>query len=158
MIAGIDCAKNKIAVVRYEPEEDRVEVFTYICEEANRCRQLASISGIAREATSGCEVVWIEEALVGRNTRSSLHVAVTTGAVAAGLSVKAYFVPVKAWKRKIIGNGNANKGAIALWLNANHETYAEQCGDDQDLIDATCIALYGHRIQTVAASLGLDRY
>jgi hypothetical protein len=81
-----------------------------------------------------------------RNLQTFLHLSQTSGVVAC--SVPAVLVPVSSWKLVTIGNGNASKELIAGWLAARHPAYFEACAGDQNLIDATCIALYGQAMVT----------
>jgi Holliday junction resolvasome RuvABC endonuclease subunit len=50
---------------------------------------------------------------------------------------------VMSWKKAVIGDGMATKGDVSDWLREHHEPYSAQCGGDQNLVDAICIALYG---------------
>jgi Holliday junction resolvasome RuvABC endonuclease subunit len=83
----------------------------------------------------------------------------TAGAVMAFLaeqSIPVELVNVKHWKKELIGNGNASKEDIAMWLSSTHPVYSAQC-DDQDQRDATCVALYGWQIlRTVEAGVLRD--
>lgn len=46
------------------------------------------------------------------------------------------------WKKELIGHGRADKDTIRAWLASHHPALAEVCGEDQDLVDAHCIALW----------------
>lgn len=97
--------------------------------------------------------VYIEEPLVAgaRNLQSSLKIARSVGVfmgacVAAGIT-HTYLIPVATWKAKVVGHGNASKDDVRAWLAGHKPEIAEICGDDQDLRDAACIALYGQGLQ-----------
>jgi Holliday junction resolvasome RuvABC endonuclease subunit len=79
-----------------------------------------------------------------RNLQTFLHLSQTSGVVAC--SVPACLVPVSSWKLGTVGHGNASKDDVARWLRATHPTLFEACAGDQNLIDATCIALYGQSL------------
>lgn len=76
-----------------------------------------------------------------RNLQTFLHLAQVSGVVAS--CTPATLVPVSAWKKGTVGNGAAGKELVAHWLRARFPDYYRQCDGDQNLIDATCIALYG---------------
>lgn len=95
----------------------------------------------------GPAAVFIEEPVVAgaRNLRSSLLIAQVCGAVlvAAGMERVVRLTPVSSWKKETVGNGNAGKQDVRDWLDAAHPQVAAVCGHDQDLYDATCVALHG---------------
>lgn len=76
-----------------------------------------------------------------RNLQTFLHLSQVSGVVAC--SVPATLVPVGSWKKGTVGNGAAGKGLVADWLRARFPRFHDQCGGDQNFIDATCIALWG---------------
>lgn len=47
------------------------------------------------------------------------------------------------WKAAVCGNGRASKDDVSRWLREHHEPYSAQCGGNQNLVDAVCIAIYG---------------
>lgn len=53
---------------------------------------------------------------------------------------------VMTWKADIVGNGRATKSDVSHWLQDHHEPYSSQCGGNQNLVDAVCIALYGRLV------------
>ena len=91
---------------------------------------------------------WAEEPpLAGsRNLQTFLHLAQVSGVVCC--AVPATPVPVASWKLGTVGNGAASKELVARWLYRCHPDYHRQCGGDQNLVDATCIALYGQAVDT----------
>jgi len=80
-----------------------------------------------------------------RNLQVFLHLAQVSGVVSAAARPST-LVPVSSWKLGTVGRGNATKDLVADWLRARHSGWHAQCGGDQNLIDATCLALYGHVI------------
>lgn len=97
--------------------------------------------------------IYIEEPVVAgaRNLQSSLKIARSVGAFmgacsAAGME-RVYLVPVSSWKAEVVGNGHATKDDVRAWLDQNEPTISTVCGNDQDLRDAACVALYGERLQ-----------
>jgi Holliday junction resolvasome RuvABC endonuclease subunit len=88
-------------------------------------------------------VAFIEEPLMAgpRNIRTALHLAQVAGALMT--TVPSYFVPVTTWKKEIVGKGNAKKEEVAEFLRTHQDFIHVR--ESQDLIDATCIRLYGER-------------
>lgn len=79
-----------------------------------------------------------------RNLQTFLHLAQVSGVVAC--CTPATLVPVGLWKKGTVGNGAASKDLVSRWLQRRHRGYFDQCGADQNLVDATCIALYGQTL------------
>lgn len=104
-----------------------------------------AVSKIVGSDLLGGDILYVEEPVVAgvRNLRTSLKIAQNAGSVFAGSSIPATFVPVSSWKKQIIGKGNAKKEEIAQFLKENHYEMWANCNEDQNLIDATCVALYG---------------
>lgn len=98
----------------------------------------------------GHSYVFLEEPVVAgvRNLRTTIKIAETAGAVIAAAcgAQGTYLVPVSSWKKGTHGSGNAGKSDVRTWLADHHPTLAAECGDDQDLVDAACVALHGRRL------------
>lgn len=104
-------------------------------------------------------VIYCEEPVVAgaRNLRSTILVAETVGVILA-LNARVYLVPVSSWKKATVGNGNASKDDVTVWLMREHPTYASECRDtqqreSQDLRDAAAIYLYGRDLDSSARVL-----
>lgn len=95
--------------------------------------------------------VFVEQPLLGRGgVRSTIKVSQAAAipllaAVACGVD-GVYEVNVQSWKKQVVGKGNASKDDVKAWLRVNHPERYAFTGGDQDLIDATCIYLYGESI------------
>ena len=123
-------------------------------KKGDRQEELAFLAEWVSSRLIMCDYIVIEEPLIGRGVRASLQIALTAGAVMSAVHpIKSSFVPVKTWKKEVIGNGNADKEAVRMWLHNADGGYALVCGDDQDRIDASCIALYGAGLLDRASSL-----
>lgn len=94
----------------------------------------------------GQDQVRIEEPVVAgaRNLRTSLQIAQTCGALLAHCPADTVLVPVSSWKKATTGKGNASKEDVSAWLKGAFPDFWYQCEGDQNLIDATCIALSRH--------------
>ena len=76
------------------------------------------------------------------------------GAILASSPCKAYPIAVGEWKKTIVGNGSADKDAVADWLsNANPQIF-DLCDANQNLVDAACIALYGQHLTRIGNRAG----
>lgn len=93
------------------------------------------------------DTIFIEEPPMVRSQKvhGQMHQVVGL-AISQALPAHSFLVNVKTWKKDLIGNGNAPKTAVTQWLNDHYPSYSAICGEDQDLTDATCIALYGRQV------------
>lgn len=141
-IIGIDCGGRKIALA----DLSRGIFFEY--EAANtvpRGDQLVQIAeALQPYRNSDGSPVWVEAPIVAgaRNLQSSLKIAQVTG-VAHTVMDNSHEVAVASWKKAVVGNGRADKEQVRAWLVENHPDLYRLTRHSQDLIDATCIALYG---------------
>lgn len=146
MLIGIDLNSRKLAACLWDEK-------TYYTSEAYRgITDRPAICAMLYEAA--CELVkpgdrvFIEEPVLAgvRNIQSTIKCAAAYGAVLAALHLSHAVVtplPVATWKLATIGKGNASKVDVSNWLDAQHPLSYRECGGDQDLVDATCIALSG---------------
>lgn len=124
-------------------------------ERARELHELADYTWVWAKGFSTRDLVVIEEPpLAGtRNVRTLLKLAQVSAAAAVGAGhCPRTFVPVDTWKKAVIGRGGVSKEYVANWLKLHYPTYYRQCAGDQNLIDATCLALYGR----ATAPGGLD--
>ena len=154
-LLGIDLGIAKIAVAVFSESglgPSLIEVTAHTSECPTRDEQLAECAAVAHNMALLYDADWcfIEEPIVGNNSKYSLKLAQTCGAVMAGLShlrsqqaLDIRLVGNKAWKKDVLGNGNSSKDVIRSWVMEHHPAYAALCGDDQDEYDACCVGLYG---------------
>lgn len=153
-IAGVDLGGRKTAISIFA-DGQLVEVISCEAhEDYSRPVQLGMVAMWTKGVTMGCNHIFVESPLIGRNVQHSLRVAECFGAVLSQLSGEVHPVDNKKWKKEVIGNGNASKEMIREWLKTAHPAYAERCGANQDRIDATAIGLYG--VQVVQRSEHLE--
>lgn len=79
-----------------------------------------------------------------RSGNGSLPVAKVHGALLAGAArAGARVTPMnnKTWKRTIVGNGNAGKPQVNLWVRKHWPALWVEANGRQDTCDAACIAL-----------------
>lgn len=90
-----------------------------------------------------------------RNIQTFSKLSMMAGVLASACNVHTEFVAVDEWKRAIIGKGGVDKAGVSQGLAEISESYSRQCGDDQNSVDATCIALYG--LARATSTGGLDQ-
>lgn len=150
-IGGVDCGGSKVAIAILDAGQ--LYVHTMVSKQKERHPALRDVGRFVGHFLNRCDVVYVERPVVGRGVAASLQVAQATGAVMSHLEVPSYFVPIQTWKKALTGNGNASKGLVQTSLMELHPRYSELCGGDQDLVDATGIALYGVAQQRVVECL-----
>lgn len=163
-VVGIDLGISKIAVVVVF-DDILMSPYIYECSPGKpRDVVLHELGVFAHTAivTHAATSIWIEDTLIGNNRKYSIKLSETKGAVMSYLShlrtsqgVDIQLVNNQTWKREIVGSGNADKEAVRNHIYDTHPAYAALCGDDQDLYDASCVALYGRQVTERAQHLQL---
>lgn len=162
-VVGIDLGVSKIALVCITQGEQTADA--YHAEPGTRDAQLLALAGYAHDFAilHDADSVWIEDVIIGNNRKYSIGLAQVLGAVLAELGqVRLHngcdirTVDNKTWKKTLIGNGNASKDDVRNYITEVHPVYAALCGQDQDLCDAACVALYGRTILDRARTLQLQ--
>ena len=157
---GVDLGIRKAAVFVLDGEDRGLpHVIDLEKTVAGRALQLLEISSYVHDVAGMYSVdqVWIEDTLVGNNQKYSLQLTEVRGAVMAALALHTdvQLVNNKTWKKHTIGSGNSGKEDVRDYIHVTHPGYAPFCGDDQDLYDAACIAIYGRQVRTRASGLRL---
>lgn len=166
---GIDLGISKIAVAALE-DSTLVDATAYqpTAEDSDkimaRGRVLHELGSWVYDYSLGVQpdAIFIEEIIVGNNTKYSLQLAQTFGSVLSALFVsslvtgaRVYLAGNKAWKKRLLGNGNANKDQIRAFIDESYSAYALLCDGDQDRYDACCVGLYGLDVVSAADQLKL---
>jgi Holliday junction resolvasome RuvABC endonuclease subunit len=143
---GVDLGVRSLYVARIEGAE--IDLYSHNTLKIHKQERYVELS-ILREWLGGLGLSgsWFAEEppLAGsRNLQTFLHLSQVSGVVAC--SVPATLVPVSSWKKGTIGNGSASKERVSGWLRTTHPAFFAACEEDQNLIDATCIALYGQAL------------
>ncbi len=164
LIAGIDLGGSKITVAYFN--QSGLHALSHnesMAKKASRAHRLYEAVSLTTtfHLWNETKYFFIEEPLIGRGVRASLQIAQCAGALLHEIGMhgngdNSMLVPVGEWKKKIVGKGNADKSYVADWLKANEYEYYERCNGNQDLIDATCIGLYGTKIVEVTRSLSFS--
>lgn len=113
-----------------------------------RGQELAELARFFRSMLQPWDHVFIEEppAAGSRNLRTFLKLGQTSGALATAagmLGASVTFVPVDTWKMTVCGKGGVPKDVVRSVLTERAPGYSAQCQEDQNKVDATCIALFG---------------
>lgn len=152
IISGWDLSSYKVAVVYTNPEDMLMNYMAFEWEHKDTGAR--ALQGW-RAARKFCKSVvggephyaFVEEPFIHRrNARGVLPLAYVNGAVRASLlstESSVELVANKAWKKPIVGNGNATKDQIAQWLKLNYPEASSAFDGDQDLTDAACVLLFG---------------
>jgi Holliday junction resolvasome RuvABC endonuclease subunit len=152
VIAGIDLGVRKISVFYLQNDEVLGTSHSEMLHIQSRAEELSKLVMLTHEDGyfPHADYYFIEEPLSGRGIRASLHIAQTCGALLYVLGdmgeQEVHLVPVKTWKKHVVGNGNASKDACGDFLKSSYSDYHAACGTNLDLIDAACLAVYGARV------------
>lgn len=111
----------------------------------NAAEDATAISVFVREHVPAEAVLWVEKAIVGEsnNRQTAIHMGIANGAAIGAHLGESHLVLPMVWKKAVVGYGHADKDQIASWLERTHPSLSAACENDQDLRDATCVALYG---------------
>ena len=160
VVLGIDPSSRKFAAV-WSVNDGPPKAHTYVSKDDDlnvRCLEMYRISRklyrfLASQYPMDDIYVFMEDPVLGRGgARSTIVQAKVNGAIAAGLlnagALKVTQVNNSAWKKRVVGKGNAGKPEIKAWA----KQYWRQLfvlannGKDQDLIDAGCIMRHGQHV------------
>lgn len=161
MILGIDPSSRKIAACGLYNDESynwwstAIVAFKFepksIVSARDAMRDILSLHRLGKQ-----RVAFVEEPVVGVGVRATLVQALVSGGMQialfdAGFTV--HLVSNTRWKKALGLGGHADKEAIQAHITTAHPRYAEGCGGDQDLFDATGLAIYGARTVRIGRRL-----
>ena len=156
LILGIDPASTHIAFVALHGNDFRVTVSKNLgksgpeaCHNA-RDLTLKTIGELKQWAGNNTTIhAFYELPILGRGGFTSTTVqCFTSGAVQGVLherKCKTYSVNVSSWKKAVVGKGNADKGQVGEFLRLHWNPLHAAASGNQDVYDASCIALYGRQ-------------
>jgi len=88
----------------------------------------------------------IEEPLALKNGKTTRLLSMACGVIEAASydqgGIYVYYADVSQWKKEVIGNGNADKNMIKMWVTLNMGLTF----DEPDYYDAAALSIYGHRL------------
>ena len=95
-------------------------------------------------------IAYIEEPVLGRGgVRSTMVQAFTNGAIQGALhewGCEVKRANVSSWKKVVVGRGNATKAQVQQSLRFRWPSLYQSISGDEDLCDATSIAIYGRHM------------
>lgn len=114
-------------------------------EEADAAADAQTLADFVRTYVPRSATLWVEKAIVGKsgNRGVAIHMGIANGTVIGAHRGTSHLVLPMVWKAKVVGHGHADKPACGAWLAKHYPQVAEACKDDEDLVDAACVGLYG---------------
>lgn len=155
-VIGIDPASSKLAMVALSSSGDFVSVYNpkmgksggQSC--ANAMKTTRAFLESIPEEFGMISMAFIEAPIVGRGgVKTTMVQCFTSGAVQGVLheeGISTQVANVSSWKKRVVGKGNATKEEVAEFLRLRWPSLYGHSKGNQDLIDASCIALYGQSI------------
>lgn len=151
MIWGIDLGVRSLYLAGLEGDDlVYLEVIT-TPKRVVRSLELDALGKQAQEYIAAEDDVFVEEPPFVNNRRTYGALQQVYGTVLSHVGGRE--AVVSSWKQETVGKGNADKPSVAEWLLTAHPSYSAQCGGDQNLVDAVCIALYGRGVVHRAEAL-----
>jgi hypothetical protein len=162
LVLGIDPSSVKLALVAWTSETPIIAADYYLAKRSGPEACFEALGAMQDFCDSlpdqPKKVAFLELPVQGRGGyRATVVQAYVNGVVQAWLVNEGFdvrHVNVSSWKAEVCGDGRASKEAVGQalavrWLDAHIV-----CRDDQDLVDAACICLYGRIIMHRSRKLG----
>lgn len=157
VVIGIDPSATHIAFTIFYPDEtwEVVAVKKMGKSGPESCYQarlltLDTIDTAREKCKDGTIHCFYEMPILGRGGfRSTIVQCFTSGAVQGAIyerKCSAYAVNVSSWKKAVVGKGNADKSQVAEYLRLRWNAIYSAAEGNQDIYDATAIALYGRQV------------
>lgn len=145
-VVGIDIGIRHFAIAKFD--DSGITTHYHEVSKSTRYQELTQLKNLFQEHIHKQDTVWIEEPPIAgsRNLRIGLQLAQTAGALMASSPAPAYFVAVSQWKKAVVGKGNASKDEVNDFVALHFPEYYKKSHKNQNIIDATCIGLYGCEI------------
>jgi len=153
VVIGIDPASTKLAMVALSSDGRYMTYYNgklgksggQSC--ANAIRSVNSFVSSVQKKLGKVQYAFIESPVVGRGgVRSTMVQCFTSGAIQGALyesGITTQVANVSSWKKSVVGKGNATKEEVAEFIRLRWNDIFATASGNQDLIDASCIALYG---------------
>ena len=166
LVVGIDPSSKKIALTYslveinkdkkiYKIPTSGLNVETIVFNKKNT-KQFASLEAfnfsdnfcqkILKEFSKHPIHIYLESPVLGVNVHATIVQSFISGALQAGFAKNNLSITMAnntTWKKDVTGKGNHKKDEVSNWVKENHLSNYKILGEDQDLIDAYCIMLYG---------------
>lgn len=156
VVIGVDPASTKLAMVALSSTGEFVSMYNpklgksggQSCSNAMKATRdfvLAVSAQIGRPDSA-----FVEAPIVGRGgVRTTMVQCFTSGAIQGVLhdeGIPTQIANVSSWKKRVVGKGNATKEEVAKHLRLRWPDLFGSAKGNQDLIDASCIAIYGQSL------------
>ena len=94
------------------------------------------------------DLIAVEYPIQGRslNVQTTIRMSMMAGAIMSVSDTPKVLITPSEWKKITVGRGNATKSEVSEWLSQQLTAAWRDTNGDQDLVDATCIALAAERI------------
>lgn len=166
LVAGFDLSSKKLAAVVL-PLSKSLPPYQWVFEADKKLKDrpavlhsfMQPLEEFFTELGSREEFfVFVEQPVVGRGGAHATIVQAQVQGLVFALAVQfgasgVYPVNVGTWKKEVVGHGGAKKDHVAEWVAEHHPLLSRMAGEDQDLVDASCIALYGGNVVRTAKSI-----
>lgn len=154
-IAGVDYGSHRIAY-----SAPRVNMFEeLLLKGGDELDDLDAMSAYLFDQVrfTKASLVVVEAPIVGisRNLRTGIRLGMVAGALATSArqaGAQVVLAPPSSWKAATVGNGSASKLDVSQWLRRKYPDWWDACGS-QDLVDATCLSLYGQAVLARSGSM-----
>lgn len=149
VVIGVDPSSRKLAAVAGWVRPEALPVCALPQDKPQACVVAYDwVAALAGSQPPGCDVyVAVELPVLGRGgAGATIPQAQIGGALMAGIvssGARAIMVNNSRAKKQIVGRGNADKAAIAGWVEHEWPDLYREYGADQDLCDATMIWQFG---------------
>jgi Holliday junction resolvasome RuvABC endonuclease subunit len=141
--AGFDCCSKSIACVIFDSNKNIVDSFFIESTKKIWEDRLTELVTELDKVKVTINIAYIETPIYMQNIKATNSIARVVGIVHSWLirnNIPDFEVDVKAWKKGVLGNGNAKKEEIMKFVKSN---YGSKLIYNQDLADAACISLWG---------------
>jgi hypothetical protein len=159
VIAGIDIGVRSFALVGWAgPEDEPLQYFHDRDKGRSRSEELLDLVNTLNDLVCEGDVLFVEEPPMAgaRNIRTFAALNQVVGAILSANTAQKYLVPVDSWKKATVGKGGVGKDVVGEWLRVHHPGIWAECAGNQNLMDAACLALYGHGLVRGAGDLALS--
>ena len=156
IVIGVDAASSRAAFVALRGREFFAMAVTKLGKTGGEACAAAHIAThdfldqLPWPVTESIQA-YIEWPVLGRGGfRSTMVQAFTSGAIQGALHERGCVTKganVSSWKKAVVGKGNATKEDVSKSLRLRWPALYAEVGGDQDLCDASAIALYGKQLQ-----------
>lgn len=150
-IVGVDPSSKKVAAtITFDETRMEMRYLEFSHDIIEACSEAYDWAFALGGELGPLSFTAIEQPVVGRGgVYSTLRQTKVEGALLAGLKnagMDTIEVNNQTWKKQVVGNGNAGKPLIALWVKEYWPNAFEYADGDQDLLDSAAINRYAFEV------------